>query len=279
MSTSILKVGILATFCLITACTSSSRITSESADFPETTVGPQKGLIEKARHLYPPSFYLLGIGQGESEKAAAELARADLIKQVRVGMRVTWSDFIRERGGTTEQEVSRLVETTVAELVRGIEIVEQARDTRAAYAVAVSPKAEMLRILESAKAPKEISSLQPDFSETKEEILVQAEEVVSLGEDMTLAEARARSRDEARRKAIEQAVGTFVKGQTVVYNSQVADDLVRSIVRGLIVEEQIQEEGLRQSGQGAGQTVLQYATKLRAKVNLQFAGAQGRLWE
>ena len=81
-----------------------------------------------------------------------------------------------------------------------------------------------------------------------------------------MAEAKARSRDEARRKAIEQAVGTFVKGQTVVYNSQVADDLVRSIVRGLIVEEQIQGEGLREIGQGAGQTALQYATKLRAKV-------------
>lgn len=57
-----------------------------------------------------------------------------------------------------------------------------------------------------------------------------------------------------------------MKGQTVVYNSQVADDLVRSIVRGLIVEEQTQEEGLRELGQGTGQTALQYATKLRAKV-------------
>ncbi len=266
MFTSILKVGILATFCLITACTSSSRIISEPGESPELTVGPQKGLIEKTRYRYPPSLYLLGIGQGDSEKAAAELARADLIKQIRVELRVTWSDFIRERGGTTEQEVSRLVETNVAELVRGIEIVEQARDAGAAYAVAVLPKAEMSKILESAKAQKEISPLQPEFSEPREGIWVQAEGVVSLGEDMTLAEAKARSRDEARRKAIEQAVGTFVKSQTVVHNSQVADDLVRSIVRGIVIEEQIQEEGLREIGQGAGQKALQYATKLRAKV-------------
>lgn len=102
------------------------------------------------------SLYRLGIGQGDSEKAAAELARADLIKQIQEEMRVTWSDFIRERGGTTEQEVSRLVETNVAELVRGIEIVEQARDAGASYAVAVLPKAEVSRIFESAKAQNEV---------------------------------------------------------------------------------------------------------------------------
>jgi len=266
MFANILKVSILATICLITACTSSSSIKSEPGESPELTGGPQKCLIEKARHRYPSSLYLLGIGQGDSEKAAVELARADLIKQIRVEMRVTWSDSIRERGGTTEQEVSRLVETNVAELVRGIEIVEQTREADAAYAVAALPKADVSRILERAKAQKEISPLPSEFSEPKEEIWVQAEGVVSLGEDTTLAEARSRSRDEARRKAIEQAVGTFVKGQTVVHNSQVADDLVRSIVRGLIVEEQIQEEGLREIGQGAGQKALQYATKLRAKV-------------
>jgi hypothetical protein len=266
MFTTILKVGILATCCLITACTFSSSIKSESAQLPEATVGPQQGLIEKARHRYPSSLYLLGIGQGESEKAAAELARADLIKQIRVEMRVTWFDFIRERSGATEQEVSRLVETNVAELVRGIEIVEQVREYGTAYAVAVLPKTEMSKILESAKTQNEISPLQPELSQAREGIWVQAEGVVSLGEDTTLAEAKARSRDEARRKAIEQAVGTFVKGQTVIHNSQVADDLVRSIVRGLVVEEQIQEEGLRELGQGTGQKTLQYATRLRAKV-------------
>jgi hypothetical protein len=266
MFTSILKVGILATFCLITACTSSLRIKSEPVELPELTVGPQKDLIEKARHRYPSGLYLFGIGQGESEKAASELARADLIKQIRVEMRVTWSDFIRERGGMTEQEVSRLVETNVAELVRGIEIVERARDDGASYAVAVLPKAEMSRILESAKAQKEVLSAPPESSEPKEGIWVQAEGIVPLAEDTTVAEAKARSRDEARRKAIEKAVGTFVKSQTIVYNAQVAEDLVHSLVRGIVVEEQILEEGVRQLGQETGATALLYATKLKAKV-------------
>jgi Domain of unknown function (DUF4384)/LPP20 lipoprotein len=266
MFINVIKVAILAVFCLITACTSSSRIEPEPSELPALTVGQQKVLIEKARHQYPSSLYLLGIGQGQSEKAAAELARADLIKQIRVEMRVTWSDFIRERGGTTEQEVSRFVETNVAEFVRGIEIVEQARDAGTSYAVAILPKAEVWRILERAKAKEEVLSAPLEPSEPKEGIWVEAEGIASLAEDTTVAEAKARSRDEARRKAIEQAVGIFVKGQTLAYNSQIADDLVRSIARGLIVEEQVKEEGLREIGQGTGQKVFQYATKLRAKV-------------
>jgi len=61
-------------------------------------------------------------------------------------------------------------------------------------------------------------------------------------------------------------VGTFVKGLTVVYNAQVAEDLVRSLVRGIVVEEQVLEEGVRHIGSGVGTTALQYVTKLRAKV-------------
>lgn len=266
MFTSILKIGILATVCLVTACVPSSKVKPEPGGLPALTVGQQKGLTDKSRQRYPSSLYLLGIGQGESEKAAAELARADLIKQIRVEMRVTWSDFIRERGGIIEQEVSRLVETNVAELVRGIEIVEQARDEGASYAVAVLPKAEISKILESAKAQKEVLSAPPESSESMEGIWVQAEGVVSLAEDMTVAEAKARSRDEARRKAIEKAVGVFVKGRMIIYNAQVADDLVQSLVRGIILEEQILEEGVRQFETGAGPKALQYATRLRAKV-------------
>ncbi|OLB56570.1 MAG: hypothetical protein AUI03_03780, partial [Nitrospirae bacterium 13_2_20CM_2_62_8] len=105
-----------------------------------------------------------------------------------------------------------------------------------------------------------------ESKEPREEIWVTAEGIVSLGDDTTVAEAKARSRDEARRKAIEQAVGTFVKGQTVVYNAQLAEDLVRSLVRGIVVEEQVVEEGVRQLKQDSGAPALQYATKLKAKV-------------
>ena len=61
-------------------------------------------------------------------------------------------------------------------------------------------------------------------------------------------------------------MGTFVKGQRVVYNAQLAEDLVRSLVRGIVVEEQVLEEGVRQLRQDSGAPALQYATKLKAKV-------------
>jgi hypothetical protein len=266
MFTNILKVGILAMFCLVTACTPYSKVKSEPSESSELSVGRQNDLIKKSRQRYPSSLYLIGIGQGESAKAATELARADLIKQIRVEVRVTWSDFIRERGGTTEQEVSRLVETKVGELVRGIEIVDQATEAGTSYAVAALPKTEISRILERGNAQPETLSTPLEPSELKEGIWVQAEGVVSLGEDTTVAEAKARSRDEARRKAIEKAVGTFVRSRTIVYNAQVAEDLVHSLVRGIVVEEQILEEGVRQLGQETGTTALLYATKLKAKV-------------
>lgn len=43
-----------------------------------------------------------------------------------------------------------------------------------------------------------------------------------------------RAKSEAQRSAIEQAVGTFVRGHTVVSNSQLADDLTYTQVRGKV---------------------------------------------
>lgn len=266
MFTNILKIGILATCCFATACAFHSKEQFKPGESSDLRLGRQHDLIEKIRQRYPARLYLLGVGQGESEKAAMELARADLIKQIRVEMKVTWSDFIRERGGVTDQEVSRLIETNVAELVRGIEIVERTTDSGASYVVAVLPKTEIVGILENAKAQKIPLSDPIDSSGQKDGVWVQAEGVVSLAENMTVAEAKARSRDEARRKAIEKAVGTFVKSQTIIYNAQVAEDLVHSLVRGIVVEEQVLEEGLRQLGRETGDIALLYATKLKAKV-------------
>jgi hypothetical protein len=124
----------------------------------------------------------------------------------------------------------------------------------------------MESILQKPRGLHETGVLPLESKEPREEIWVTAEGIVSLGDDTTVAEAKARSRDEARRKAIEQAVGSFVKGQTVVYNAQLAEDLVRSLVRGIVVEEQVVEEGMRQLRQDSGAPALQYATKLRAKV-------------
>jgi len=260
--------SILIILCVLASCTPAIKSEPDALRDLTLPTEPQKGLFAKVRQQYPSDRYLIGIGQADSEKAATELARADLMKQIRVEVRVTWTDLIRERGANTEQEVSRLVETEVAELVKGVEIVDQGTDTKtgAAYAVAVLPKAEMERILQKPRGLYETTFPPPESEEPREGIWVTAEGIVSLGDDTTVAEAKARSRDEARRKAIEQAVGTFVKGQRVVYNAQLAEDLVRSLVRGIVVEEQVLEEGVRQLRQDSGAPALQYATKLKAKV-------------
>lgn len=97
----------------------------------------------------------------------------------------------------------------------------------------------------------------------EQETWVEAEGVVAMGQDTTLEAAQRGSLDAARRAAIEQAVGTFVSGSTIIHNNQLADDLVRSMVRGVIVEEKILKRGVSdaQDGQGAS-----YQTNLKAKV-------------
>jgi len=258
--------GFLIALGFLAACASATK--PEPDTLPESPSPVYKDLISKVRQHFPADRYLVGIGQGTSDKAATELARADLVKKIRVDVRMLQMDVLRERGGETEQDLTTLVETEVAELVGGIEIVEQGKDpkTGEAYAVAVLPKVEMERILRGPRGQSQRILPSPVPLESKDGIWVTGEGIVSFGEDTTLAEARSRARDEARRHAIEQAVGVFVRGQTVVYNAQVAEDLVNSLVRGIVVEEQILEEGVRQLGQGPGAPAFQYATKLRAKV-------------
>ena len=265
MSSKSQTIGLLLAFCAVASCTASFK--SDHAAPSDLTLAAEsnKDVIAKVREAYTRHEYLIGIGQANSEKAAAELARADLIKQIRTEVRVMWSDLIRERGGKTEQEVSRLVETQVAELVKGMEIVEQGKDnaTGVAYAVAVLPKAEVTSILQGSREQSE-AAIQPP--KLKDGIWVTAEGVVLLSDDTTIGEAKARARDEARRKAIEQAVGIFVKAQTVVYNTQVAEDLVQSLVRGVVVEERVLDEGASYLTTDSGSNILQYLTKIRAKV-------------
>ena len=218
---------------------------------------------------YPGNQFLIGVGRAESETAATELARADLLKQTRVAVRVMWTDVLRERGGREDQDVSRIIESQVDEVARGIDIVDRGKDPSSgnAYAVAVLPRSEVIRLLrspESGLKPLDTGLHEPQGMQ--EPIWVVAEGVAPFGSDTTLGEAKSQSRDEARRKAIEQAVGVFIKGRTIVYNAQVADDLIQSLVRGIVLEEQIIEEGVRQFETGVGPKVLQYAIRLRAKV-------------
>jgi hypothetical protein len=268
MSSHSLRIGILLVFYAFTSCTASIKSESNTAPDLSRASESDKDFLTKTRQRYPADQHLIGVGEGASEKAATELARADLMKQIRTEVRVTWTDLMQERGGKTEQEVSRLVETQVAELVKGMEIVEQGRNdtTGMAYAVAVLPKAEVAGILQGSRRQSEAASQPPEPPELKEGVWVIAEGVVSLSDDTTIGEAKARARDEARRKAIEQAVGTFVKAQTVVYNTQVAEDLVQSLVRGMVVEERVLDEGGSYLATDSGSKILQYSTKIRAKV-------------
>lgn len=57
------------------------------------------------------------------------------------------------------------------------------------------------------------------------------------GEMDTLKEVKYRARRDAQTKAVEMAVGTFIKSHTLVSNSQVAEDLIYAAVRGKITKE------------------------------------------
>ena len=240
---------------------------------PEPSVGlfgpvdVYRSLFVTARKKYPADEYLIGIGEGNTDQAAVELARADLLKQVRSEVRVTWTDIMRERRAQLEQDLSRQIDTQVSELITGLEIVERGRTaTGWSYAVAILKKDEIAKKLHGrailpSSVPQEPASLDQHGG-----IWVTAEGVVSFGDEMSVAEARLRSRNEARRQAVERAVGIFVKGSTVVYNFVLAEDLVDSVVRGVVIEEQILSEDVREVDIGKGQKVLLHATTLRARV-------------
>jgi hypothetical protein len=103
---------------------------------------------------------------------------------------------------------------------------------------------------------------------------VEAEGVSIMGESITLEAAQRASLNMARRAAIEKAVGMHVSGTTTVRNSQLAEDLVRVISRGKIVEEQVLERGVTLEGKGE---LASYRTKIKAKVQRIEGSNQGDL--
>lgn len=114
--------------------------------------------------------------------------------------------------------------------------------------------------------PPHSSPIEMSPKESGQGVWVIAEAAVQLTDDMTVQEGRSRSHNEARRKAIEKALGVFVKGKTVVYNHVLAEDLVQSVVHGFIADEIILEEGIREIGQASTGRATLYATKLKALV-------------
>lgn len=104
-------------------------------------------------------------------------------------------------------------------------------------------------------------------AETAEKITVTVEGSAFFQRDLSLDEVRTKARDDARRNALERAVGVFVRGASVVYNSQIADDLVVSVSRGTIEDEQWLDERIEQPTSAESQPPQAvYRTKLVAVV-------------
>lgn len=64
-----------------------------------------------------------------------------------------------------------------------------------------------------------------------------------MGDFDTVKEVKERARRDAQVKAVEQAVGVFIKSHTLVSNSQVSEDLIYAAVRGKITKEKTVSEG------------------------------------
>jgi hypothetical protein len=98
-------------------------------------------------------------------------------------------------------------------------------------------------------------------------VWVTADGMAPFGSDMSLEEVRGKARDESRRNAIEQAVGLFVRGATVLHNSMITDELVSSMARGVIEEEQWIEEHIEEvSDKRPGLKVAVWHSKVKARV-------------
>ncbi len=99
-------------------------------------------------------------------------------------------------------------------------------------------------------------------------ITVVADGVAPFLKDMSLDEVRGRARDEARRNAIEQAVGVFVRSASVLHNSQITDELISSVSRGVIEQEQWSNEQIEEvkAGKRPGPAMAMYRTTVKAQV-------------
>ncbi len=69
---------------------------------------------------------------------------------------------------------------------------------------------------------------------SEKSIWVDAEGEAYMSEIDTPKEVMNRAKADAQRRAIEEAVGNFIKSHTLVSNSQLAEDLVYASVRGKI---------------------------------------------
>lgn len=98
-------------------------------------------------------------------------------------------------------------------------------------------------------------------SDLTNDLIVIAEGEALMGDDTTLAQAKAMALNNARRNALEQATGVKVHGSTVIYNSDLISDLVVTATKGLIVKEEI----IKEEGSVTGKQISYYY-KIKAYV-------------
>ncbi len=80
-------------------------------------------------------------------------------------------------------------------------------------------------------------------SAVEQPVWVESSGEAQMGEMDTQKEVKDRARRDAQSRAVEKAVGTFIKSHTLVSNFQVADDLVYAAVRGKIEKMDVLSEG------------------------------------
>jgi len=89
---------------------------------------------------------------------------------------------------------------------------------------------------------------------------VESEGMAIMGEIETQKEVKERAKVDAQNKAVEKAVGVFIRSHTLVSNSQLAEDLIYAAVRGKVEKVNIIKEGWDEKDRNL------YRVKLKALV-------------
>ena len=215
--------------------------------------------FDNVKRDYPPDSYIIGTAEVEfsgdvhNDKTRAEaLARLEIAKQIRVRIQEESIDIMCEGEGKTafagieecRNQITTVIETTVDEFLKDSQIIESGedKDRGVYYAFAVLPVKDKVFSI-SEKIPSPSGRGKGEGGPTVEEVkVVTAEGKIVLGDDITPARARAIAMNNARRTALETAVGVNLHGSSVIYNSDLVSDLVVTATKGIIVKQNILED-------------------------------------
>jgi len=127
----------------------------------------------------------------------------------------------------------------------------------------ISAKAENLRTV-----PQGVPQVESREDGIK---VVISEGAAVLEDDKAIGQVKAIALNNARRRALEEAVGVSVRSSAVLYNHDLVSDLILASTKGLIVKEEILEEGTRSNARQ-----LLYYTKIRVHIKpLKFERREG----